>query len=410
LFSSGEVFDMAYTATWLNFVALARKGAFKELDTLFPQYAPKNYARQSKNAITQATIDGHLYAIPTLQATYTSFGPVYRADIATPYGWDGKMETFEDMENYFRIVKANNPGMEPYNVYSQGSEMDNVWYQNKGYHYFKGADWLQLDYESQAKPFVTYYGDIPSTPEFLAMMDRWNKAGYFPKSALADTNDMKPRDGKAALHVHNIDTYEARYRENPERDYHYSNYVKNLAYLPFTQDALAISNTSKNPERALAFYDLVTNDEEVWRAFFYGVEGKSYKLYNVNGQTQVEPLNQLNDEWQWSYCWAARTNEFYLPGYGSPPDLQSIKAGWDKIIDQNSHASKMQAFVLDTTAFETEFAACNAACMQYWWPLELGYVDIISGLADFQSKMKAAGLDKVISEVQKQVDAYLATF
>ena len=32
LFSSGEVFDIAYTSTWLNFSPLARKGAFKELD------------------------------------------------------------------------------------------------------------------------------------------------------------------------------------------------------------------------------------------------------------------------------------------------------------------------------------------------------------------------------------------
>ena len=41
LFSSGEKFDMAYTATWLNYAALAQKGAFKSLDEIWPQYAPK---------------------------------------------------------------------------------------------------------------------------------------------------------------------------------------------------------------------------------------------------------------------------------------------------------------------------------------------------------------------------------
>lgn len=36
LFSSGEEFDMAYSASWLNFASLAQKGAFKSLDELWP--------------------------------------------------------------------------------------------------------------------------------------------------------------------------------------------------------------------------------------------------------------------------------------------------------------------------------------------------------------------------------------
>ena len=51
------------------------------------------------------------------------------------------------------------------------------------------------------------------------MMDRWNKAGYFPKSALADTNAFKCRDGKAAAYIHNIDTWEGYYRQHPEWDF-----------------------------------------------------------------------------------------------------------------------------------------------------------------------------------------------
>lgn len=52
LFSSGEEFDMAYSASWLNFASLAQKGAFKSLDELWPTYAPKNFAAQSEEAKT----------------------------------------------------------------------------------------------------------------------------------------------------------------------------------------------------------------------------------------------------------------------------------------------------------------------------------------------------------------------
>ncbi len=72
---------MAYTATWLNYAALAQKGAFKSLDEIWPQYAPKNFERQSEAALQQATVDGHYYCIPTLLATYSAFGPIYRTDL-----------------------------------------------------------------------------------------------------------------------------------------------------------------------------------------------------------------------------------------------------------------------------------------------------------------------------------------
>ena len=78
LFSSGEKFDLAYTATWLGFSNYAAKGAFMNLDELWPTYAPNNFALQSETALTQATLDGHYYVIPTLLATYSAYGPYYR--------------------------------------------------------------------------------------------------------------------------------------------------------------------------------------------------------------------------------------------------------------------------------------------------------------------------------------------
>ena len=44
---------------------------------------------------------------------------------------------------------------------------------------------------------------------------------------------------------------------------------------------------------------------------------------------------------------------------------------------------------------------------QYWWPLELGYTnDIDASLAEYEKMMKNAGADKMLEEIQKQLDAY----
>jgi len=407
IFSSGEVFDMAYGATWLNFFSLAKRGAFKNLNELLPKYAPENYARQSKTALQQATVDGHIYAVPTLLATYSVYGPIYRADLALPHGWDGKMETFEDMERYFKIIKENHPAVEPLTVDARSSELDDLWLYYHGVYPSKGAtnDFLFFD-PTRANPKLFTYWEYEKTPEFLAMMKRWNEAGYFSKSGLADMDSEKILNGKSALRVHNMDTWEQYYIDRPEWDFRYSNFVKDVSYMAFTQDSLVIANTSRNSERALALYDLITSDEEVFRAFFYGIEGKSYEIHSVDGQEYVKLINP--DDYAFSNLWAARTREFNLPVVGAPANLRELKAGFDAMIVEGVNAQKFRSFVIDTSSIETEYATCLSVHQQYWWPLELAYVDIVSGLTEYRDKMRAAGIERVREVLQKQLDEYLA--
>ena len=406
IFSSGESFDLAYAATWLNFFSLAKRGAFKNLDELFPQYAPHNYAKQTKTALNQATVDGHIYAIPTLLATYSSYGPIYRADLALPYGWDGKMETFEDLERYFKVIKENYPGIEPFMVDARSSEMDDLWLYSHGMYSSKGStnDFLFFD-PTDPHPRLFTYWEYEKTPEFLALMDRWNNAGYFIKSGLADMDSEKILNNKAALRTHNVDTWEEYYLNRPDWDFRYNNFVKDVSYLAYTQDALVIPNTSKNPERALALYDLITSDEEVFRAFFYGIEGKSYAIHIIDDQEYVEPLNP--DEYAFSNLWAARTKEFVLPKLGSPENLRAIKDGFDASIIEGEKSQKFRSFVIDTSAIETEYATCLSVHQQYWWPLELAYVDVVAGLAEYRDKMRAAGIERIREVLQQQLDDYV---
>ncbi|MDR1904904.1 MAG: ABC transporter substrate-binding protein [Treponema sp.] len=409
LFSSGEEFDMTYTATWLNFASLAQRGAFMELDKLWPQYAPKNYARQSKTALGQATVNGHLYCIPTLQATYSAGGPVYRADLATPYGWDGKMNNFEDLEKFLEIVHANNPGIEPYQVYQSGSDADEHFIYFDGMFPVKGSinDFFFIDpRESNPKLFTWWeYGKVR---DFLTMMKRWNDKGFIYKSGLSDSDSEKFKNGRSAVYFHNIDTWEEQYRNHPEWDVRWDNFVSDVSNMPFTQDALALPTTSKNPERALALYDYITNDEQVFQAFFYGVEGKSYELVTESGQTWIRAIN--TDMYSFSNLWAARTNEFMLPVVGAPPDLRERKAAFDAYIKDGVKSQKFRSLVIDTTSVETEYAACISVHQQYWWPLELGYVDMESGLKAYRDNMTAAGIEKVRAVLQRQLDDYVKNY
>lgn len=406
LFSSGEQFDIAYSATWLNFTSLAQKGAFMNLDELWPTYAPKNFAATTDNAKKQTTIDSHYYGVPTLLATYGAYGPIYRTDIMEGTNWDGKMETFEDIEAYCDIVKEKNPELEPLDIYSAGSEWDDTYMWSLGYQSTKGTtnDFLFYDPTQENPKLLTYY-ESEETPVFLEMMNRWNEKGFFTKSALSDTDSTKLQNGKAALRTHNVDNLANYATIHPEYNLEYSNMVKYMKHLPYTQDTMVISNTSQNPERAMALWDLITNDQDVFDAFYYGLLDTTYNL-NEKGQYSITDSNlyAVTD------MWAARTSDFNRDIAGTPDSYNEWKQRFEDSIAADDTAEKYSSFSLDTSSIETEYAACLSAHQQYWWPLELGYTDAKTGLAEYQEKMQAAGIDKVREELQKQLDKYVAEY
>lgn len=404
LFSSGEAFDMAYCAGWLGFSNLARRGAFMELDDMLEQYAPDNFALQSETALAQATIDGHLYAVPTLLPTYTAYGSIYRGDLAAEAGITDTIDTFEEVEQFCDYIVENHPEMEAIDEYSSGPELSLVWTRMNGL-YDIDSNLRFLFYDPSAEtPTVTPLYDLEGATEFYQRMKEWSDKGYWSKSALSDTDSQKSQNGKAAMRFHNIDSWSGAFVQHPEWDFKWGTMTKDVAHLPFTQDCMVISNTSKNPERALALWNLITTDQEVYDAFYYGVEGTTYEL---NDQGQFTILDM--DLYATSAMWAARTMELNRNGVGVPEEYDTIREGWEETIQPGTGTEKFTGFVLDTSNISTEVAACTNAKQQYGWPLELGYTDDVeASIEQYRQAMKSAGIDRVIEECQKQLDAYIA--
>ena len=410
LFSSGEKFDMAYTATWLNFYSYASKGAFMALDELWPTYAPNIWEKTSAAAKTQATVNGELVCIPTLLATYYGFGPYYRTDCLEGTDWDGKMENFEDYEVYLDYIKANTD-LQPYSVGSAGSELDDVWLLNHGKYAIRGTSWLHVDLSEDKYTLRPWY-QADDVMTFLETMKRWSDKGFWSPSALSDTEAAKPKNGIAASACHNIDTYTSLVIDAQQQGngfvWEYANFnVEGISNLPFTQDAAVIPVTAENPERMLAVYDYIVTDREAYDAFQYGIEGTSYELIN-------EQVNMINtDKYAGTGMWAARNSELNRDSVGYPQSAVDMKAEWDEMIAAkgNTGAQYLSGWTPDTSVVETEYAACSNVIQQYWWPLELGFTtDIEASLAEFQQQMEAAGVDKVLEAFQAQLDEYCATY
>ena len=75
-----------------------------------------------------------------------------------------------------------------------------------------------------------------------------------------------------------------------------------------------------------------------------------------------------------------------------------------------------QAFILDSLGFsfdrtpvDAEHAACKDVNENYYKQLFTGSVDVHSTFKQMEADFKAAGVDKLIAEMQRQYDAWLAS-
>jgi putative aldouronate transport system substrate-binding protein len=85
-----------------------------------------------------------------------------------------------------------------------------------------------------------------------------------------------------------------------------------------------------------------------------------------------------------------------------------MKNEWQPQIRDGYGAQKYKALVLDTAAVATEYAALENVSTQYWSPLSLGFVDPVTGMAEYKANMEAAGVERARAHFQKQLDDYIA--
>ena len=79
---------------------------------------------------------------------------------------------------------------------------------------------------------------------------------------------------------------------------------------------------------------------------------------------------------------------------------------WDKFTKFNSSAkaTKTLGFTFDSSNVQTESAAIATVWDKYVYGLQTGTSDPSDALPKLETDLKAAGLDKVITEKQKQLD------
>lgn len=171
---------------------------------------------------------------------------------------------------------------------------------------------------------------------------------------------------------------------------------------------VAISSTSKHPERAMQLIELLNTDDELFNLIQWGEEGVDWYYDEEGNWKQYEGKYNFNwNEWQ--------IGQSYSPDF-SRSNLAKNQAGEDQkksmqIVfdaDLTADPSPVTGFEFDVSPVKTELANCSAIITEVVPVLSNGSADPAELLPKFLQRLKDAGVDAIIAEKQAQIDAWKA--
>ncbi len=410
--ASGDDYDVAFTADWFGFSNMVNKGAFLGITDLAKQYAPTLYKFYEDNGILgPCSIDGQLMALPWTEVKTSKPVFMWRKDIADKLGVQpSDLTTIEGIDQFVTAIASAKPGMTVFDM--------NV---ASGRQYGDIIALLQPKYEFMDMGFHSFVVDLNDTSnrvvpveqtdmfrEAVKLAKKWYDSGVISKNSLAE-KEVKLFESGKIFSGKNIS----------EKLYEKTNFTDKTAVCgavevypdnKFNRDtplnnAMAVNKNAANPERALMFFELISTDSSVYDTLIYGIKDKTYTIDDkgIVGFTKEEdPAKPLWQNWNF---WGFLRHDFVKPTVTR--DAEAIQKEYEYSTRPNILVSPISGFVANPDPIKTELARRDQILEEQGKLLLAGIVkgDIDKSINDYIAKQKAAGLDKIIAELQKQVDS-----
>ncbi len=400
MIAAGEPFDMCFTSNWSVYYPYASMGVFTDLTDMLDTYAPKTKALLGKNILKGAEVNGRVYAIPSYQKNITnSYGLLFNKSLVNKYKINvSKIKKLADLEPIFKSVKAKSPKV--IDFYPLDTTGKYSVFSTLNYNELTGLK-LPGSVEIYGKntKVVNQY-DTPTAKSLFSLMNKWYKKGYISKSS-KDQDFFKKNQNNILAFYSLLDPF-------IQEDLHDYN---NLEVLPVelskpfissnsvTSFMQGISATSLNPERALMFLELVNTDEKLANMVNYGIEGTHFEII---GAKTIDFLPDANK---------------YIPSagpiFGNSSILYQISdytpKNWDRLDKsvKNAAISPLLGFNFNSQYVVNQLNKLEEIINKYYTDLSIGKIDPAVYLPKMNKEFKNAGLQKVLTEMQKQVDVFV---
>jgi putative aldouronate transport system substrate-binding protein len=410
---SGEPCDVMLMS-WLanTYASNVAAGTLLPLDDLLPKYAPTLWASMPQDVWASARSNGKIYGAINQWFQVSWIGGFFRKDLMDKYGFDiNTVKKWEDLEPFYDQILAQDPDVTP--VISTDTIHGKLWQPTYwGFDPLGSPDGVFGIALEDGKLKVSSLVESEEYKHAVDLAHSWYEKGYYTPDPLPD-GDMQAgraagKYGSMLVPVRPGIEDLLKYNEYGGRDMA----VYGIADPVMTTDSVTQAMTgicanSKNPERAMMFIELLNTDKDLLNLLTLGIEGEHW-VWKDQAKNQIDfPPGKTAEEVFASY----RAPEWAFGNvFNTAYRYDSEVGSHEKMAELNASAAKSPALGLsiDYSNVKTEFAQVEAVAKQYGFPLEIGLVDPATGIPEYVAKLKEAGLDTLIAEAQRQVDAWAA--
>lgn len=419
---SGEELDLVTISNIISYNTYANMGAFYPIDTLWDEHGTNLKDLFSDGVWDSLKVNDHIYGVPVLKDNCYIIGYIYNQDLADALeldmeqGWAniGEMEDF-----LVEAVKIRNEKFPEYADMPLIAEVPAAFPYWVGMERFLGNEFAVCN--------------IPGR-EVAPEMGTDTVFNYMETDSFRELCLMKQRLVQAGVLAYDYGAYETNVMYEPSTllngawgytwiDEHLYGDAFTTKLVVFdkiwtdggnyTSAMTGIGANSKNPERAMMAMELLNTDPYVATMLRFGLEGEHWEK---DGDGKMEMVNRNADAgnpgWlQWYGPFYGNLTIVETPESYGGPDGVMLK----RMAEYNNGATLAahMGFVPDTTPIENEISACNNAVNEYYDNLLSGKYEspeaVNQAIDEMIEKLKSNGSDRIVEEVQKQIDAWEAS-
>lgn len=402
LLATGEKVDMMFTSNGnMSYSSLVGKGGLVDLTDKLDKLAPDAKKLLSEGFLEASTINGKVYTLAAYKEKGSWLGFSANKTLVDKYKIDiTKINSLEDMEPYLKLIKDNEPGITP--LFAAGATR----IPNVNHRYLWNVSPVQSLVLNKEGTAYTLELDEPAYMQTLKTLYKYQQAGYIRKDAAVLKATIDDR-AKTLFTFAQLKPYvDVQVSNQYGVPFTYHNFGKPITTTnDLVGSMMGIPTNSKNPDRVLMFYNMMYTDEKLINLIGRGIEGKHYvktgeKRIDFAPGTEGGKKSGYNPNTTWAYGNQYLT--YLMPG--EPDDI------WDqfKKFNAESEAVPNLGFNFDSSNLKTEVAAIKNVETEFRPILETGSVNPEEYVPKFKEKLKAAGIDKVLQEMNKQYNDWKA--
>jgi len=380
-------------------------GAFVDLTDMLETIGAETKEIIGDN-IAACIYKGAIYGLPNMHEYAKTPQIIYNVEMAEAAGVDmSAVKTLDDLDAVLAKVIEVYPNMSTPMLCGSNGQSASSRYQ---FWDNAGVDRLGVVMYNNPTQVVNLF-ETEEYKELVTTLHTFQEKGYLNKDAATMTDawsELLESEMTFAVLMYNNEMLHLEYSPRMQKELGciaMGDAVKHTENI--TTFMWGIPVLSKKPEAAMKVLNLLYTDSEVEELLCNGIEGRNYVLNEEGLCTFPDGVDS--------------TNTTYSPNIGWIVPNGWIIHEWDtgirdyakKMDEYNDRAvvSPLFGFIFDSSPVLNEITACTNVINQYCcYAEEDCSVSVEDAIAEINAALKDAGIDRIIEEKQRQLDAFYA--